>query len=235
MATAALELLPVLSVTPREHHLVPLLEAYVNAGQVPNAIRVLSTIRAAGMVPTMATAEPIISILDNVDVLDQAFYALEDMRNNGQPVDITALNALVEASTRLQDLQRARATQLAAGALGVTPNRDTYNSVLAACVHAKHRQLGDSILSEMDSASISVDAVTYRHLIMLCLTQSTYEDAFFYLEKMKAESFEPTLDIYRALVLKCFSAGDRRWRLVVEEMEALGLRLDPATRQRLYA
>ncbi|WVW84935.1 hypothetical protein I302_106971 [Kwoniella bestiolae CBS 10118] len=222
-ASSILESLPV---PPQEQHLAPLLEAFCNAGEVPNAFHVLVSIRDAGITPTMATVQPIVSVLSNAEVVDQAFYALEDLYKAGQPIDITALNALIDASARLGDLQRARATQAAAVDLGLTPNVDTYNLVLACCVAAQHRPLGDTILNEMTTQSIPPNATTYEHMINLCLTQPTYEDAFYYLEKAKGDGFKPSYAVYNSLVRKCVPLNDSRWRLVVDEMKSIGYRLD---------
>jgi len=68
---------------------------------------------------------------------------------------------------------------------------------------------------------------------MLCLTQPTYEDAFYYLEKMKADGIKPAYNVYQALIRKCFAVEDKRWKLVKDEMEAVGYRVDEGTQSRL--
>ncbi|WWC88435.1 uncharacterized protein L201_003346 [Kwoniella dendrophila CBS 6074] len=222
-ASTVLESLPA---QPQEQHLAPLLEAFCNAGEVPNAFHVLVAIRESGLTPTMATVQPIVAVLTNAEVIDQAFYALEDMYKAGQPIDITALNSLIDASARIGDLQRARATQTAVADLGLTANIDTYNLVLACCIAAKHRPLGDTILNEISTQSLQFTATTYENMIELCLTQPTYEDAFYYLEKAKADGFKPSIAVYGSLVRKCITSNDTRWRLVVDEMKTVGYRLD---------
>ena len=222
LATNALNVLSDLSIRPEERHLVPMLEAYVTAGQVPEAVKVISAIRAAGMTPTKLAAEPIVSALSDAELIDQAFYALQDMRESGQSIDVVALNAVIEASVRLGDLRRVRATQSAAVELGVEPNIDTYNIVLYGCVKSEHRALGDTVYTEMAAHHISPDTTTYRLMILLCLTQSTYEDAFYYLEEMKARDITPPHSVYQALLRKCVTAEDRRWVVIREEMESLG-------------
>nr|ODN92368.1 hypothetical protein L204_05467 [Cryptococcus depauperatus CBS 7855] len=219
-------ILQLLSGPPQEHHLAPLLEAFCNAGEVPNAFQVLTTIREAGLEPTMSTVQPIVAVLKSVEVIDQAFYTLEDMHKAGKTVDITALNSVIAASTALRDLQRTRATQMAAADLALVPNLDTYNLVLQCCAAIEHRPLGDVLLSEMTTQGISANATTYEHMIRLCLTQPSYEDAFYYLEKMKADGFKPSYDVYTALIEKCVALSDSRWRLVVEEMRTVGYKID---------
>lgn len=232
LVTRALDVLPVLSVQPQEYHLIALMEAYVNAGQVPQALQVLSTFRTVGLVPTSATAAPILAVLTTAELVDQAFFALEDLSSQGQPVDITAFNAVLEAASRLNDLQRVRATQLAANDLGVVPDIDTYNSALAVCASSGHRELGDTVLKELQDGGIKPNGTTYHHLICVCLTQSTYDDAFYYLEKSKAEGFKPDEEVYRRLALKCESARDPRYKLVVDELQSLGYKLERPREQR---
>jgi hypothetical protein len=211
LVTRVLDILPVLSVQPEEHHLVALMEAYVNAGQVPQALQVLSMIRSVGLTPTRHTAQPILGVLTTPELVDQAFFAMEDMKSQGQTIDVTAFNVLVEASSRLKDVQRVRATQLAASDLEVVPNIDTFNSALAVCIPSSHRALGDIILKEMKDAGVSPNGLTYHNMILLCLTQPKYDDAFFYLETSKSEGFKPMLEAYRQIAIKCTYAKDPRF------------------------
>ncbi|KAL1413108.1 hypothetical protein Q8F55_000857 [Vanrija albida] len=222
LASQALELLPSLGIEPQEHHMAPLLEAFCNEGRVPDALKVVTSLREAGINPTLSTVRPIVNVLSNTEIVDQAFYALEDMHAAGEVVDVAALNAVIEASSRLGDLQRARATQLAAGDLGVTPTIETFNIVLEACARAKHRQLGDTILKEIAAAELEPDQATYEGMVAVCVTQPDYEDAFHYLEKMKAEGFVPSREVYSKIGLKCAQEQDGRWKLVSEEMGQIG-------------
>lgn len=222
-----LEQLPILELEPREHHLVALLEAYVYSGQVPQALLVLSTIRSVGLVPTSKTAEPILAVLTSPNIVDQAFWALEDIKAQGETVDITALNVIIEASSRLDDLERVRANQMAAHDLGVRLDLASYNSGLAACVKAGHRDLGHTMLKEMTTAGIVSDGITFQHMVLLSLSSRNYDDAFYYLEQCKSEGYKPAADVYRRLALKCEANKDPRGALVVEEMESLGYTMEP--------
>lgn len=233
MVTRVLDVLPVLSVQPEEYHLVALMEAYVKAGRVPQALQVLSMVRSVGLAPTRNTAQPILDVLTTPELVDQAFFALEDMKAQGQKIDITAFNVLVEASSRLEDVQRVRATQIAAPDLGVVPDIDTFNSALAVCIPAKHRALGDTIMEEMKQAGISPNGQTYHNMILICLTQAKYDDAFFYLETSKSEGFKPQAEAYRQLAMRCSSSSDGRAKMVIAEMESLGYKMEfPREHQR---
>ena len=226
LATQALAALGNLGASVEEYHLAALLECYVAAGQVPEAFRVVSSIRANDLVPTINTVEPIAAVLTSPELIDQAFYGLEDMHKAGQPVDLASINALILASARIKDLRRVRATQAAIPDFGLKPDIDTFNTVLDGCIAAEHRPLGDTVLSEMQAAGVAPTAETYEKLIQLCLLPDTYEDAFYYLEKMKAEDMRPSAAAYQAILRKCLRANDRRWELVREETQLLSYTLD---------
>jgi pentatricopeptide repeat protein len=231
LATQALAKLSELNVQAQEYHLVALLESYVVAGRVPEALRVVSSIREMGMTPTLSTVEPIAAVLTTAEIIDQAFYGIEDMHKAGETIDIASLNALILACARIGDLRRARATQTAIGDFGLKPNLDTYNLLLEACIAAEHRALGDTLLSEMAAANLTPAESTYERVIQLCLVPEDYDDAFFYLEKMKAEGLQPSSKAYIAILRRCLKDNDRRWILVREEMDALDYTLDFDTRR----
>ena len=229
----ALNVLSVLAETAeaQEHHMTALLEAYVSAGRVPEAIKVIATMRENGLSPTISTIEPIAAVLSTPEIIDQALYGIEDIHAAKEPVDIAAVNAVILASSRLGDLRRARATQAMIGQIGLIPNVDTFNLVLQGCIKASHRPLGDNIMAEMEAAGVKPDQTTYESMVELCLVPDEYEDAFFFLEKMKEEGYKPSLSVYQALLRKCATAQDKRWRLVQDEMFALGYKIDAATRR----
>ncbi|WVQ84992.1 hypothetical protein IAT38_007156 [Cryptococcus sp. DSM 104549] len=216
----------------QEQHLAPMLEAFCNAGDVPSALRVIPAIRAAGLEPSMETLQPIISVLTSAEVIDEAFYSVEDMHKAGEPVDLAALHVLIAASAEIGDLQRVRATQTAVPDFGLTPTAETFNLVLAGCVKAKHRPLGDTLLTEMESANppIAPNAETYEQIIELCATQPVYEDAFYFLEKMKADGFTPSIWTYTTLVKKCVVENDSRFNIVADEMRLVGYKMEESLR-----
>ena len=231
LASKALALLSSIDAPVQEKHLVALLESYVTAGQVPEALRVVASIRSTGLHPTLAAVESIVSVLSTPEIVDQAFYGLEDMHKAGEVVDVVALNALILASARIKDLRRVRATQASLSSFGLRPDIDTFNSVLEGCINAEHSTLGGTVLSEMSNAGVTPDRITYEKLIKLCLIPADYEQAFFYLEKMKSEELRPSAAAYRSILVKCLVSNDRRWELVRQEMNVLGYRMDAATKR----
>ncbi|GMK53996.1 hypothetical protein CspeluHIS016_0105820 [Cutaneotrichosporon spelunceum] len=222
LATRALAALSDLGVSKKEHHLVPLVEAFCRDGRVPDAIEAVGLIREGGLTPTLSTVRPIVEVLRTAEIIDQAFYCLEDRVKEGKPVDVAVFNALIQASAKIGDLQRARATQLAAEELEITPDLETFNTVLSACAAAKHTKLAETVLGEMEAAGFPPSEATYESMIRLALSQPEYEDAFYYLEKMKADGIKPAREIYKQIGMKCVAVDDKRHALVADEMESIG-------------
>ncbi|KAI0374145.1 hypothetical protein BV20DRAFT_962134 [Pilatotrama ljubarskyi] len=223
LALEVIEVLKRINIVWCEHHIAPVIEAMCRHGQLKQAMIMFDFMRKNDVAPTLETAEPIYErIKTDIDALDDAWGQLEVLHEEGQNVDIVALNVVLQAAVALHDLQRAIGTYKASTKFGVTPNLDTYNLLLLGCIDARHRQLGDRLLSEMKDTGIRPDVTTYERMVRLCLTQSTYEDAFFYLEEMKSLNMVPPRIVYEALIRKLFSVGDVRWKLALEELKECG-------------
>src|SRR5258708_25663453 len=82
-------------------------------------------------------------------------------------------------------------------------------------------------MKESRDAGIKPDAGTYERYIILCLTQPTYEDAFFYLEEMKGAGFKPTFKVYDSIIRRALRAQDSRWKLAVTELLEAKYRMTP--------
>ena len=219
LAPDVIRVLASMNVQWAEHHFAPVIEAFARDADVREAFAILELMRNHGIMPSIETAQPIFELItSSVETVDEAYGFLVEARQAGRVVDISAFNVIIQACVALADLQRALGTYQSASDLGVVPDVETYNLLLTACISARHRQLGDRILKEMLDAGISPDIRTYERLVVLCLTQPTYEDAFYYLEEMKTRGLVPTQAIYEAIIRKCFSVGDNRYKIAIDEM-----------------
>ena len=182
--------------------------------------------------PNSDTAHPIFeAIRASTDTIDAAWDALEALHSEGETVNITAVNVVIQASVARGDLQRAFGTYQMCTELGVKPTLDTYHFLLSGCIAAGHRELGNRLITEMKESKIKPDSRTYERLIVLCLTGGTYEDAFFYLEEMKAENLYPPLSVYEAIIQRCVLEKDSRYAVAVQELEEFGYTLSPALKR----
>ncbi|KAI9571057.1 hypothetical protein HD554DRAFT_2238899 [Boletus coccyginus] len=183
-----------------KHHFAPLVEALCKDGKLKEALHVLDAMHKQCINPTSETTWPFTEFLQHdIDRIDGIWQVLDQRQHEGNMVDPLILNSIIQVSVVLDDLQRAMGAYKAFSNYDCKPSVETFNSLLSGCVIAKHRNLGDKLLLDLKQAAVKPDAKTYEHIILLCLTQPTYNDAFFYLEEMKTLKFVPSATVYTAI------------------------------------
>jgi pentatricopeptide repeat protein len=226
LAIDVLRVLEAVGIEIREYHFAPIIESFCRTNRIKEALSTLTMMSQHNIEPNSDTAHPIFeAIRTSTDTIDAAWDALEALHSEGETVNITAVNVVIQASISQGDLQRAFGTYQMCAELGVKPTLHTYHFLLSGCIAARHRELGNRLIAEMKEAKIKPDARTYERLIVLCLTGETYEDAFFYLEEMKAENLYPPLSVYEAIIQRCVLEKDSRYGVAVQELEEFGYTL----------
>ena len=229
LATDVLRVLKTIGVELQEYHFAPLIEAFCRTNRIKEALSTLTLIRQNNVEPNADTAHFIFDCIRvNTDAIDAAWDALESLHADGQTIDITAINVVIQASVALGNLQRAFGTYKMCAELGVEPTLDTYHFLLSGCIAARSRELGDRLVTDLKEAKLKPDARTYERLIVLCLSGDTYEDAFFYLEEMKAEKLVPPVSVYEAIIQRCVLEKDERYELAVKELKECGYTVSSA-------
>ncbi|KDR75443.1 hypothetical protein GALMADRAFT_69951 [Galerina marginata CBS 339.88] len=227
IATDVIRVLKLAGVEWQEFHFAALIEAFCRNDQLKEALITLAIMRTSGILPAETTTSFIFDCInDDVNSLDSAWSLIDEIYVSKSGLDIEALKVAVHASIFLGDLQRAVGIYKAFSNYELAPDLATFNMLLQGCIGAQHRELGDLLLADMKEAKIKPNEETYRKMIHLCLTQEVYEDAFYYLEEMKAAGYIPPRTVYETLVDKCASVGDVRGDLVLQEMRECGYRLD---------
>ncbi|KAG9316599.1 hypothetical protein JVU11DRAFT_2653 [Chiua virens] len=212
-----------------EHHYAPLVEALCKDGKLKEALQTLDSMRKQGINPTRETVRPFAEFLQqDVDHVDGVWQTLDQWLREGNTVDPFILNAIVQASVSLDDLQRAVGAYKSFPDYSCKPNVETFNALLSGCVTAKHRELGNKLLLDLKQAAVKPNDKTYEHIILLCLTQPVYDDAFFYLEEMKTLKFIPSARVYDAIIRVCVAAKDSRYSIALAEMRHCGYALSPS-------
>ncbi|CAA2976687.1 Hypothetical predicted protein [Olea europaea subsp. europaea] len=213
-----------------EHHMAPLVEALCRDGQLKKAIGIISTMRKNGVEPVQTTALPIVeSILlsygetpateeELQTSLDSAYDLITSLYNEDpQKVDLVVLNALLSASVKLNDYHRALGTYKDLSEIKADIN--TYNILLQGCVDLRLRTLGDSLLVELQTASLTPNETTYEKLIELCAVSNTgeWQDAIGYLDQLKAYEITPSINAYVAVATRMGWENDQEGLLDLYE------------------
>ncbi|KAJ6609859.1 hypothetical protein B0H10DRAFT_1812604 [Mycena sp. CBHHK59/15] len=228
LATDALRVLKVLGVPWMEHHLAPLIEAFCRAEQFEEAFSTISIMRQNNIEPTPQTCSPILQVVrQNPSFVDQLWAILEQMHKDAKPVDISALNILLHASVSTGQMSRALADYHNFKHYGLQPNTETFHLFIDGCILSHDVAYGEFAFRKLKEAGTSPDPDAFEKMIMLHLTQETYDDAFLYLEEMQGAGYVPGQHVYEALALKCASAGDARYVVALDEMKEVGHSIHP--------
>ncbi|CAH1763668.1 489_t:CDS:2 [Entrophospora sp. SA101] len=214
------------------YHLEPYLEAFVIKGDLKKAFDVLNIIRSSNHVPTMKTISSVVKYIEkSTELIDKAYYTLEELHKEGKKVDILAFTAIIIACKRINnmpnsaDLKRAVETFKSIEKFGIKPDLDTFNALINVTIYSGHKELGEEIFNELKEAyGLKPNIDTYRRMIFLCLNQPNYEDAFKYLEEMKSKDILPSIEIYERIIRKCVMNSDARAKIALEEMCKFGYR-----------
>ncbi len=179
----------------------------------------LDLMSTTGTTPSIETTKPISEYLgQDVEKIDFAWRLIEELHKEGHQLNIAGPQAVISAAVASGDLPRALAFYKALPDISFSPDLHIFNHLLQGCVQAADRQMGDHLLAELKTAKVKPNQTTYENIIYLCLTQPVYEDAFFYLEEMKAMGFKPPPSIYAALVETCLSSNDTLSQIALQEM-----------------
>ena len=229
IATDVLRVLKLSGIGLKEYHFAALIEAFCRNNQLKEALITLHIMRSNNIQPLPGTSVSILDSIKDVESLDSAWAIIDEIHKAKSGLAIDALKVIIQASVLLRDLQRAVGFYKSLCDYGVEPDVTIFNILLDGCIAAQHRQFGDVLLDDIKKLKVRPNKETYEKIILLCLTQEVYEDAFFYLEEMKAAEFVPPQTVYEALVHKCRSMGDTRVDIALEEMRECGYKMSKPT------
>ncbi|KAJ2081740.1 Telomerase protein component 1 [Coemansia sp. RSA 988] len=216
----------------REQHLEALLEALVRRGQWARAFAALAAMRRGGMgrgPSTLRMVTRTVAASANAEAdADAAFDAL--VAAPTEAVDACVLDALV-AGLALGGHVEAAEQRLSTWftRLQVQRTAVSYVSVLRGCTHRRNKTVAERVLAQLlDDEALTAPREAYEQMVLVALLQPNYEDAFVYLEAMKAHSMLPSWRTYAALARRCARVRDPRAHVAVQEMRKLGYVVTPA-------
>lgn len=194
------------------HQYETLVEAYVGSGNVETAMTILCIMKATGIEPEEGSTRPLyLYFRQDPERPKAAFDILRELHQAGRAVPTTAINSIIEASIHLDDLPQAidQYKQLHTFCPD-GPNTATFNALFRGCNTAHRKDLAMFLASEMLALNVKPDVLTYDRLLLVCLDQDDYEDAFSYYEEMKGRGWVPRQGTLVAMVKKCAERGDER-------------------------
>lgn len=197
--------------------------------------QLLAELRAAESALSDAQTQLSEETAKRIKDVDSAFFILNDFheRNDKEHdgVDVSALNAVLEACIRLKDIEKGLGCYSSCASLGVRPTLQTFNILFAGCAQmddpVQAKEFAGFLAGEMNEMGLAPDVTSFEELLKIELGQADFDTAFVYLEQMK-----PLLErqglmvrpvIYELLARRLEENGDRlRWKMVVDEMRECG-------------
>lgn len=203
-------------------HYEMLIEAYVHAGDLRASLAVLCIMAAAGTrLSERSTRALAKHMTQSAELPTEAFEILTNLHGQGRSVPLAAVNCVLEASVELNMLDQAmqqyqRLRQLHAAG----PNIATFNILFKGCKQSRRKDLAMFLAAELLALKLAPNVLTYERLLLTCLQETDYEDAFRYHEEMKMQGFVPNQGTLVAMVHRCCETGDERAWGLLEAMKA---------------
>jgi len=189
----------------------------------------------AGLEPDSSTTRPIYLHLSQApDLPFKAWEVLKSLSNDDHVIPAAAANVVIEASIavgRFEDaveLYKELYTICEGG-----PDTETFNVILQSASRRRNKDLAMFLASEMQALGVKPDLLTYDRLILVCLREDDYEDAFRYLEEMtevgkqREEAGQKGWwmrgGTATAMVRRCVVAGDERAWDILDKMDKRGI------------
>jgi len=197
----------------------------------------------AGIEPDAPSTRPLYLYLSSSKHLPaKAWRTLESLKEDGQTIPPAAVNVVIESSISVGHFQEAVQQYKSLHTICSGPNTNTFNVLLQATAKRDgSKDLAMFFASEMRALGVKPDALTYDRLVLVCLREKDYEDAFRYLEEMVVVSggrgrvgedggsgrreggWWMRGGTAAALVRRCCVTGDGRAWDLLNEMEERGV------------
>lgn len=232
LATSASKILSSRAGVLAAHHYEALIAAYANLGDFKAAIHILVVMKKLNMTLNARMTRPLYTTLcDSKQSPHSAWQDLKVLRAEGVVVPVAAANVILEACCEMDSIDAAMILYREVHDIITTgPDTETFNTLLQASRSSSNtKDLCMFLASEMAALNVQPDKLTYDRLILACLPEKDYEDAFRYLHEMvlvgdaEGEQWWLRQGTARNLVKRCVLAGDERARRVLSGMEERGM------------
>lgn len=204
------------------HHYESLFEAYLKANDLSTALSVLSIMASTPTPPTEGGVSALYQyLLQKPDLPTRALNDLREIRQEGKPVPIAAINAILNALGQFNALDEALDTYDNLHTLVPSgPTTATFNALFRACKAAKDKDRAMFLASEMRARNIAPDWLTYDRLILVCTEAKNAQDvhdAYKYWTEMCTKGWYPRQGTVVALVKALVATRDMAvWRVLQE-------------------
>lgn len=232
LATSAIQQLTARRSSLSAFHYEALLAAYAGAHDLKTAFRILNIMSKAGLEPDSSSTRPIYHYLTSSKNLpSKGWKDLQVLCEDGHSIPIAAVNVVLESTISVGHFDEAVGLYKQVHSLyECDANTETFNVLFQGCSRQRSKDLAMFLASEMTALGVKPDRLTYDRLILVCLNEEDYEDAFLYLDEMKAvgdqkgdvDGWWMRTGTATIMVRRCVLNNDDRAWLVLTELEKRG-------------
>jgi len=181
--------------------MVGLVFALLQTGREMEAFKLANQIVSqGGSLPRTAIRMVAESLGRKAALVDEAYFAVENLRKGGTEIPVISINIIIEACARLGDLDRAFATFAEMPNLSLKPDTQTYNHLLLTCVNAREVNSARRLLNLMQDESVALDADSYTHRCSVSVMTRDDEGAMTAYRECKDAKLVPPSKMYTTLV-----------------------------------
>lgn len=222
------------------HHYEALMDIHVRQKDLARAFTTLCIMAKANLYPDLSSTRSIFRVLrESSSDTNNSIDILNELRLHYQ-VPPAAFNVVLETILIHRGFQVAldlyrSVRQICAGG----PDLETYHVLLAHCTA---RRSMNFLYEEMKAFSIEPSETAYNHLIRISSMQDNYEQAFYFLDKMRSSetaglsnNWFMNRDSALALLRRCIQEEDMRAHDLIEECRKRDLNIDAEVQQLLDA
>jgi pentatricopeptide repeat protein len=224
------EMIQVYGVTPNSFTYNTLIRGCGQWGQLDAALRVLTSMRSAGVSPTVITYSVAVAACagsGGAIALRQADQLVHDMLRDGIEPNIVTYNSLIHACARASRVDRAFVVLDTMREKRIVPDMVTLCSLVDACGRSGQVDRAFKIMSELLSefSSLRPTIPAYNALIHACSRAGKVDRIRKVFCEMKSNHLRPNVVSYSTLIGAHAAAGDMESaKDALVEMKSLGLR-----------
>lgn len=206
-------------------HYEMLIEAYMNASDLTNALTILYVMQESYVFPDENTIRPIVMYMQQDPARPRhGFEILRTAQKMRKKIPATAMNACIESALGHNNLDLAIEFYKTMHVICVHgADTATFNLLLKGCYAAARKDLAMSLAQEMVSMKVRPNYLSYDRILLVCLRVDDYDDAIRYYDEMRGQGFTPRKGTLVTLVKKLAKAGDPRTAQVLDDIEKMGL------------
>ena len=200
-------------ISPNSHTYNTLIRGCGRWGQLDAAFRLLTSMRQAGVSPTIVTYTVAVDACARAGgstAVDQAFELVEEMRESGLEPNIVTYNSLTHACARARRADLAERVLREMTSKGITPDIVTLCSLVDAYGRSGKIEEAFKIIRKLPQSfsSLQVNTPAYNALIHACLKAGDLEKMEVACREMISLNLRPNIFTFSTLISAYATGGD---------------------------